>query len=402
MPYFNDMRQAAGFLANFGFVLSDPVTSDTMDRYEYTLHYGSDSFDGTITLSHGAPAPTVLTVLPGLVKDALDAERGNIDAFAEERRLIKPSEVVSAWEDCKAADTFLRDKLLCSYGELTSMQTFFEENKDTLPAALESEQAGRRAAYEKTHPAIPEGFVTLDDLQEDLDLGELGDQCHGYCSDDIGETFYNIVDDWTDTQYSELMAWLPDHTEWLEKAWDENRLAGCDGDIYKMIQAAQFECFYDDLYTHRADIVVYDALTSLKELGVYAVKQSVADEIMALNGAAYSRFSDCLDDAQAVIDAELERALGDALHDPGLGYDAMEAVKDAYYEKVNPVALSVEAAESVNKEGYDAAFAAFAKEVEARGAAVSLSDAANECRASSQALGANERVQAPGLDSPAH
>lgn len=37
-------------------------------------------------------------------------------------------------------------------------------------------------------------------------------------------------------------------------------LEGCKGDIYKMVQMAQYECFKSDLYDHREDISRYGTL----------------------------------------------------------------------------------------------------------------------------------------------
>lgn len=83
----------------------------------------------------------------------------------------------------------------------------------------------------------------------------------------------------------DLLTWLPDHTEWLEEAEFDGLLEGCKGDIYKMVQIAQYECFKSDLYDHREDICRYGTLDQLRDMGVYAIRESLADEI--LNDLSY-------------------------------------------------------------------------------------------------------------------
>lgn len=52
-----------------------------------------------------------------------------------------------------------------------------------------------------------------------------------------------------------------------------------------MIQMAQYECFSQDLYNHREDICRYGTLDQLKDMGIYAIEESLADDI--LNDLSY-------------------------------------------------------------------------------------------------------------------
>ena len=56
-----------------------------------------------------------------------------------------------------------------------------------------------------------------------------------------------------DDNYHALLTWLPDHTEWLDEAESDGLLEGCKGDIYKMVQMAQYACFKSDLYDTSQD-----------------------------------------------------------------------------------------------------------------------------------------------------
>lgn len=42
---------------------------------------------------------------------------------------------------------------------------------------------------------------------------------------------------------------------------------GCKGDIYKMVQMAQYVCFKSDLYDHCDDICRYGTLDQLRDMG---------------------------------------------------------------------------------------------------------------------------------------
>lgn len=52
-----------------------------------------------------------------------------------------------------------------------------------------------------------------------------------------------------------------------------------------MTQMAQYECFSQDLYSHREDICKNGTLSQLADAGIYAIEESVADDI--LDGLSY-------------------------------------------------------------------------------------------------------------------
>lgn len=66
-------------------------------------------------------------------------------------------------------------------------------------------------------------------------------------------------------------------------------LEGCEGDIYKMVRMARYVYFKSDLYDHCEDICRYGTLDQLRDMGVYAIRESLADEI--LNDLSYERYA---------------------------------------------------------------------------------------------------------------
>lgn len=172
------------------------------------------------------------------------------------------------------------------------------------------------------------------------------------CADMFSETADYKVDD----NYHALLSWLPDHTEWLEQAEFDGLLEGCKGDIYKMVQMAQYECFKSDLYDHREDISRYGTLDQLRDMGVYAIRESLADEI--LNDLSYDEDYAPTDDAKDTIMGAVNAAFEERY-----GEDFAEVATDFGQDiddiagRANPYVLSVDTVRAVNEKGYDAVFA---------------------------------------------
>ena len=82
--------------------------------------------------------------------------------------------------------------------------------------------------------------MTIDSLEEDLDLGEYGDQCPDYSDDYITDTIQSVADSNVDLYHHDLLKWLPDNYEWIEEADAQGLLEGSKGDLMKMTQMAQY------------------------------------------------------------------------------------------------------------------------------------------------------------------
>lgn len=173
---------------------------------------------------------------------------------------------------------------------------------------------------------------------------------------DLTNAFSETADYKVDSNYHALLSWLPDHTEWLEQAEFDGLLEGCKGDIYKMVQMAQYECFKSDLYDHREDICRYGTLDQLRDMGVYAIRESLADEI--LNDLSYDENYAPTDDAKDTIMGAVSAAFEERY-----GEDFAEVATDFGQDiddiagRANPCILSVDTVRAVNEKGYDAVFA---------------------------------------------
>ena len=210
--------------------------------------------------------------------------------------------------------------------------------------------------YDPHAHKLPKGFVTIKQLQGDLDLGDLRDEVEDFDFDgDITEAFGETAEYKVDDNYHALLTWLPDHTEWLEEAKCNGLLEGCEGDIYKMVQMAQYVYFKSDLNDHCEDICRYGTLDQLKDMGVYAIRESLADEI--LNDLSYDEDYAPTDDAKdtiiSAIYATFEEKYGEDFADCA---DNFIQDNDDIAGRVNPCAMSVETVRAVYGMGFDAVF----------------------------------------------
>lgn len=246
----------------------------------------------------------------------------------------------------------MQDELYLS--GLSKTLTKHEDDVNTLVEKAASERAAR---YAYDHPKLPKGFVTIEQLQGDLDLGDLRDEVEDFDFDgDITEAFGETAEYKVDDNYHALLTWLPDHTEWLEEAEFDGLLEGCKGDIYKMVRMAQYVYFKADLYDHCEDICRYGTLDQLRDMGVYAIRESLADEI--LNDLSYDEDYAPTDDAKDTIMGAVSAAFKERY-----GEDFAEVATDFGQDiddiagRANPCILSVDTVRAVNEKGYDAVFA---------------------------------------------
>lgn len=118
----------------------------------------------------------------------------------------------------------------------------------------------------------------------------------------------------------------------------------------------QYECFKSDLYDHREDISRYGTLDQLRDMGVYAIRESLADEI--LNDLSYDEDYAPTDDAKDTIMGAVSAAFEERY-----GEDFAEVATDFGQDiddiagRANPCILSVDTVRAVNEKGYDAVFA---------------------------------------------
>lgn len=279
---YDTTEAVAKFLSGFQMKITnrerDTVAPDYYVKYSLTLTKGGKDFSTTFVSDPRAfGEPTVTQVFSALADDALTLRKYSTDEFVDKlyAQGVKPSAAIRAYNSCKETYDWMRDGLYLSNGDIASLSEVISENEEEIGALVEKAASERAARYAYDHPKLPKGFVTITQLQGDLDLGDSRDEVEDFDFDgDLTVAFSETADYKVDSNYHALLSWLPDHTEWLEQAEFDGLLKGCKGDIYKMVQMAQYECFKSDLYDHREDICRYGTLDQLRDMGVYAIRSS--------------------------------------------------------------------------------------------------------------------------------
>lgn len=110
-----------------------------------------------------------------------------------------------------------------------------------------------------------------------------------------------------------------------------------------------------DLYDHREDICRYGTLDQLRDMGVYAIRKSLADEILSdlSYDEDYAPTDDAKDTIISAIYATFEEKYGEDFADCA---DNFIQDNDDIAGRVNPCAMSVETVRAVYGMGFDAVF----------------------------------------------
>ena len=361
---YDTTEAVAKFLSGFQMKITnrekDTVAPDYYVKYSLTLSKGGKDFSTTFVSDPRAfGEPTVTQVFSALADDALTLRKYSTDEFVDKlyAQGVKPSAALRAYDSCKETNLWMQDELYLSGWEIEEISNTLSKHGDEVNTLVEKAASERAARYAYDHPKLPKGFVTIEQLQGDLDLGDLRDEVEDFDFDgDLTAAFSETADYKVDSNYHDLLAWLPDHAEWLEEAEFNGLLEGCKGDIYKMVQMAQYECFKSDLYDHREDICRYGTLSQLADAGIYAIEESVADDI--LDGLSYDGDYVQTDEAKDTITCAIHAAFEEKY-----GEDFAECATDFVQDnddiagRVTPCAMSVETVRAVNEKGYDAVFA---------------------------------------------
>lgn len=391
MLNFSNVDEVAKYLADIDFSIegTDPGTFSTHHvAYHCALSKGGDTF---YTIYQSNPlfsdAPSAADVIGSLASDAMNAHDFDIDSFADQFGFQKPSEAIRAYEGSKKALDWLHDDLSLSFEDIRQLSETLDEHVSEVNEAVEAIKDERVAQHRLTHPEPPKGFVTIDSLEADLDLGDYGDQITDYSDDYISDAIQSVADDNVDLYDHDLLKWLPDNYEWIETAEENGLLEGAKGDIMKMTQMAQYECFSQDMYDHQEDIAKYATLEALKDAHVYAVSEEVADALMDdIDYESADTFSGLLDDAKEQMQNIMAANLAEALGDEDRAEEVAEELVENDDYTANPCVLSVAGVREVKEIGLEAVIADRWKEDRDTGTP-SLDSVAKECRDASNALG---------------
>lgn len=190
---YNTPESVADYLSRFQMQVTERTKgtfSPMHVKYSLALKMGSSSFETTFQSNpnvHGEP--TVTQVFGALASDAMLARDYGMDEFADEFCAdLKPSEAIRSYNSCKDTYNWMRDSLHLSNGDIASLSEVIGENESEVGALVEQAASERAARHAYDHPKLPKGFVTIEQLQGDLDLGDLRDEVEDFDFDgDLGK-----------------------------------------------------------------------------------------------------------------------------------------------------------------------------------------------------------------------
>lgn len=231
---YDTTEAVAKFLSGFQMEITnrerDTVAPDYYVKYSLTLSKGGKDFSTTFVSDPRAfGEPTVTQVFSALADDALTLRKYSTDEFVDKlyAQGVKPSAALRAYDSCKETNLWMQDELYLSGWEIEEISKTLTKHGDEVNTLVEKAASERAARYAYDHPKLPKGFVTIEQLQGDLDLGDLRDEVEDFDFDgDITEAFSETADYKVDDNYHALLSWLPDHTEWLEQAEFDGLLEG--------------------------------------------------------------------------------------------------------------------------------------------------------------------------------
>lgn len=180
---YDTTEAVAKFLSGFQMKITnrerDTVAPDYYVKYSLTLSKGGKDFSTTFVSDPRASGePTVTQVFSALADDALTLRKYSTDEFVDKlyAQGVKPSAALRAYDSCKETNLWMQDELYLSGWEIEEISKTLTKYEDEVNTLVEKAASERAARYAYDHPKLPKGFVTIEQLQGDLDLGDLRDE----------------------------------------------------------------------------------------------------------------------------------------------------------------------------------------------------------------------------------
>lgn len=176
---YDTTEAVAKFLSGFQMKITncekDTVAPDYYVKYSLTLSKGGKDFSTTFVSDPRAfGEPTVTQVFSALADDALTLRKYSTDEFVDKlyAQGVKPSAALRAYDSCKETNLWMQDELYLSSWEIEEISNTLSKHGDEVNTLVEKAASERAARYAYDHPKLPKGFVTITQLQGDLDLGD--------------------------------------------------------------------------------------------------------------------------------------------------------------------------------------------------------------------------------------
>lgn len=361
-------EDVVNWLSEFSLTINDErqgTFSSDHKAYDCTLFYGNKQINLTYQSNPQFNGePTVTDIVQSMVSDAQSFDKyRSIDEFANAFGYVESdipiSQVISVYNGCK--DTY---EWLCGNdgkplydNDLPVLSDVLDEHESEIRAAVEEIHQKKAELEAYNNPAITEGFVSIQEVMQQFDLGDYGDQITDHDeSEDIASAFAEIADGNVDIYYNKLLSWLPENYEWIEEAENQGLLEGCKGDLIKMTQMAQYECYTSDLYEHQDDIVSYFTANHLHDSGAYMISEDLAESLSLTGTDNNSRLDASIDTITDTIKDQLTSHFEELYGDSDLAEEMADKVIESNYTIANPCVMDIAVARDINDKGYEQVF----------------------------------------------
>lgn len=395
MADYHDIKDVAALIEGIDFKAKrvGTVLGTGMARYHCTVN--SDgymrSFDIQMPPDIGMPDP--VRAMMRLANNAWTATELTLDDFFIETGAYTifddghqggratwehASDCVDAYQECVDDRKWLTVALDLTRGEIRALSDTLSNREDDV-----------RKQVAQDIPTAPSGFVTIEEMCDQLDVGNFGKMCTEYYESNIGDRFADVADN-AKFDFTTLVGWCTYFDldmRSVADAIDPSHDVRYKVSFNDLMNRVGYEHVLSDLDAHRDDICAYVTLQYLRSAdGVYAMSKGAAFELMsALRGHAiegFDKFSDYRVLAESVLTKDVAAALANELggidaearaadelsklkaacnagrQELGLvDLNEVAAVCDGPQAFVNRCALGIEAVRAINDKGYDAALA---------------------------------------------
>ena len=145
---------------------------------------------------------------------------------------------------------------------------------------------------EKVADLIKEGVnfmenVRIDELKNDLCIGDLGEYFCDYDNGDVGDIITEIADAHIAIYYSDIFEWAKNNVGYIEKALREfgtPQDSNGNADFIKIIQQGQYYANEQDLYENLKDTILFRIYDYIQhDLDIAEITEEQQAKIEALN-----------------------------------------------------------------------------------------------------------------------
>lgn len=119
----------------------------------------------------------------------------------------------------------------------------------------------------------------INELIEKLYIGDYGENIVNYADGYICDIITEIADSNVDIYCADLLDWVRDNSEYVERAINEGFVDLKSPDFFQMLRSGQYIQIEEELYENIDDIIKYYIYNYIKDMGIEEVSEEQLEEI---------------------------------------------------------------------------------------------------------------------------